>query len=44
MGDEAYQKKGETDRDTGFRVGELFYLRSRLPKKRVMATDKKQMI
>jgi len=35
MGDEAYQKKG-LDKDFGFLVNELFYLRSRLPMQRVM--------
>jgi hypothetical protein len=35
MGDEAFQTSG-LDKDFGFRVGELFYLRSRMPMQRVM--------
>jgi hypothetical protein len=35
MGDEAYQTKG-TDKRFNFRVGEIFYLRSKMPMQRVM--------
>jgi len=35
MGDEAYQTKGANS-DFGFKVKELFYLRSKLPMGRVM--------
>jgi hypothetical protein len=35
MGDEAYQKKGDMDTETGFIVDEPFYFRSKLPMQRV---------
>jgi hypothetical protein len=35
MGDEAYDKKGEMNSEFGFKVDEVFFLRSRLPMQRV---------
>jgi hypothetical protein len=35
MGDEAFQTKG-TDAQFGFRIGETFYFRSKMPMQRVM--------
>jgi len=35
MGGEAYRKKGQMSKDSGIRVDEPFYLRSKLPMQRV---------
>jgi hypothetical protein len=35
MGSEAYKAKGQTDGEFGFKIGEVFYLRSKLPMQRV---------
>jgi hypothetical protein len=35
-GSDAYRKKGQMSKDTGFIVDEPFYLRSRLPMQRVV--------
>jgi hypothetical protein len=35
MGAEAYRKKGQMSKDSGMRVDEPFYLRSKLPMQRV---------
>jgi hypothetical protein len=35
MGDEAYRKKGQMSKDSGIRVDEPFYFRSKLPMQRV---------
>jgi hypothetical protein len=36
MGDEAYDKKGQFDKDFGFYVDETFFFRSKLPMQRVV--------
>jgi hypothetical protein len=36
MGSEAYRKKGQMSKNTGFIVDEVFYLRSKLPMQRVV--------
>jgi hypothetical protein len=35
MGDEAYRQKGQMSKESGIRVDETFFLRSRLPMQRV---------